>query len=1002
MASSFILNADTVKFYKDSVSEDNLLDGCSYTYDKQANTVKFTVPNYVHVIITYSVTIDADPIANPFWNKDTDNTVQLEAFEQYNNGTTVNFAKVSTGIKVWAYNTDGDITIHKYWNNGGKLTALKGAEFSLYSVYDNNGHIYQEGDDGYLMRSGIEITDDTGNITVDGLPLDRIYKLVETKSPDGYLDGEEYYFVLQGHYGVEIPEFLEGTEIEEFRYGEAAVINYENVKETTIEGTKTWSDVEAYKSDYRPDSITLNLYRKISGGEEEQVELDADSITWDKTTDANTWSYTISDLPEYDADGNTYTYRVEEVEVNGYETKYEGDLDENITNTLKTVEISGTKTWENDGAYKADVRPESIKLDLYANGEKVSDTKYTVEWSDTDTDKWSYTIENLPQVDGDGKDIVYTVEEESVNGYVASYSNDSLDIVNTYQLTDVSGKKTWSGDNLNVRPENVTLVLLADGEEVEFDYTVEWSGKDTDEWSYVISDLPLYNSNGEEVVYTVVETDVAEGYTPIYDESKLNIENSYEVPRTGITGTKEWKNDEAVKENSRPDYIDITLLANGEPASFDYQVIWSDTDKDLWSYEIDGLPTRDEEGNIIVYSVEEEEVPLGYTSAVYGFDIVNTFTDDKVSVSGTKTWVGDTIGNRPEDITLKLYSEDEGEVDAQPVWSDKDTDFWSYTFENLDKYRYSKDADGEISRSEINYFVREDELEKYIASYSEDTLDIVNTRITETSVSKVSAGGGDELAGAVLTVTDKDGNEIERWTTGDEPHIIFGLEAGETYTLTEVSAPDGYTVAETAEFTVLSDGSVTEVVMVDAQTVTNIRKVDSESGNDLAGASLKITDSNGETVEEWVSDGTVHEILGLKAGETYTLTEVSAPDGYDVAEAVEFTVSADGSVENTVVMKDTKAEIKLDTESKDTSSEETTQSVATPESTSSNDSSSSQATSSQATSSQTTSSQVTSSQASSSTADDSSPNTGAVRNGLLAMTAISFMAMAVSGNKKRK
>lgn len=74
---------------------------------------------------------------------------------------------------------------------------------------------------------------------------------------------------------------------------------------------------------------------------------------------------------------------------------------------------------------------------------------------------------------------------------------------------------------------------------------------------------------------------------------------------------------------------------------------------------------------------------------------------------------------------------------------------------------------------------------------------------------------------------------MEEWISGDTPHIIEKvLTAGQSYTLLEITAPDGYTVAEDVTFTVNADGSVTEVVMYDApilKTPTSVPTGDSTS-----------------------------------------------------------------------------------------------------------------------------------------------------------------------------
>ena len=89
---------------------------------------------------------------------------------------------------------------------------------------------------------------------------------------------------------------------------------------------------------------------------------------------------------------------------------------------------------------------------------------------------------------------------------------------------------------------------------------------------------------------------------------------------------------------------------------------------------------------------------------------------------------------------------------------------------------------------------------------------------TSVSIRKVDADGKD-ISGAILQLLDKEGEVIEEWTTDGTAHVLTAtLIAGETYTLHEVSAPDGYEVAEDQTFTVDENGHTTEVVMVDEKT----------------------------------------------------------------------------------------------------------------------------------------------------------------------------------------
>ena len=173
--------------------------------------------------------------------------------------------------------------------------------------------------------------------------------------------------------------------------------------------------------------------------------------------------------------------------------------------------------------------------------------------------------------------------------------------------------------------------------------------------------------------------------------------------------------------------------------------------------------------------------------------------------------------------------------------------------------------------------------------------------VIKLEISKKDLTTMEELPGAELTITDKDGKEIDRWVSTDKPHYIEKLPAGD-YTLTEVKAPDGYAFAESVPFTVLPTGEVQQYEMRDDVIKVEISKVDITTNKELPGAELIITNKDGKEIERWVSTDKPHYIEKLLAGD-YTLTEITAPNGYKIAEDISFTVLPNGEVQR-VVMKD--------------------------------------------------------------------------------------------------
>jgi pilin isopeptide linkage protein len=182
------------------------------------------------------------------------------------------------------------------------------------------------------------------------------------------------------------------------------------------------------------------------------------------------------------------------------------------------------------------------------------------------------------------------------------------------------------------------------------------------------------------------------------------------------------------------------------------------------------------------------------------------------------------------------------------------------------------------------------------------------------NVNKVVVGGEEEIDNATLTVFDKDGNAVDSWNSAKGETHDFGdkLTAGETYTLREEVAPDGYGYATDITFTVNEDGNVEAgmrtttdenenvvYLVEDTKIHFNVNKVVVGGGEEIDDAVLSVINADGTVVDSWTSKkGETHDFGDkLKAGQAYTLKEDVAPEGYEVATDINFTVNKDGSLE---------------------------------------------------------------------------------------------------------
>ena len=332
------------------------------------------------------------------------------------------------------------------------------------------------------------------------------------------------------------------------------------------------------------------------------------------------------------------------------------------------------------------------------------------------------------------------------------------------------------------------------------------------------------------------------------------------------------------------------------------------------------------------YIVKEIRAPLGYYVNEEPMEVTFTYDGQAVQVlestctnKPTEMWVSKRDLTNDEELpgaTLTIQDMDGNIVES---WVSTDTPHRVTGLHLGDAYTLTetRPADGYALADEITFRllqkVDEDgsnlqEAEVYYLTKKsllfwtwddwkllDDATVIMRDDTIKVEISKKDLTTMEELPGAELIITDKDGKEIDRWVSTDKPHYIEKLPAGD-YTLTEVKAPDGYAFSESVPFTVLPTGEVQKFEMLDDVIKVEISKVDITTNKELPGAELIITNKDGKKIDRWVSTDKPHYTEKLPAGE-YTLTEITAPDGYDIAESIRFTVLPTGEVQ-TVVMKD--------------------------------------------------------------------------------------------------
>ncbi|MBQ8559623.1 MAG: Cna B-type domain-containing protein [Tyzzerella sp.] len=236
-------------------------------------------------------------------------------------------------------------------------------------------------------------------------------------------------------YTVEEPkEALKGTDYVKTAEEGLTVTNTLQA-EVHVQGTKTWKNID---KEYRPESITVELWRKTAEGTEVQM-TDVDgkviSIT---TNEEKEWKYDFGNFAKYDENGALYTYIVKETKIGNTPVEQSDYTVSNgegydLINKLKDVKIiiSGKKTWvDNNDQYK--MRPESITVNLLRDGVKVTSVQVKAAADGT----WTYEFKDLPKYNMDnGKLYAYSVEEAAVENYKSSVNG--YDITNTLDETKI-------------------------------------------------------------------------------------------------------------------------------------------------------------------------------------------------------------------------------------------------------------------------------------------------------------------------------------------------------------------------------------------------------------------------------------------------------------------------------------------------------------------------------------------------------------------------------------
>lgn len=446
----------------------------------------------------------------------------------------------------------------------------------------------------------------------------------------------------------------------------------------------------------------------------------------------------------------------------------------------------------------------------------------------------------------------YVKELKAPAGFVSS--NEVLDFDASYQGQDVEtvvlkAVKENQPTTVEITKSDITTGTELDGASLK---VLDKDGNVVDEWTSV-KDAPHVIKRlvaGE--TYTLREEFAPYGY----------------LKATDITFTVEDNGD--VQKVEMKDEVPTGLLIINKKGEFLDKVTLLDNAKGTVEHLFEYITGSLTEVTFNVYAAEDIKAADGVSEDYFKADeLVGTITTDtngiaqlgdlpvgKYYVKEAETAHGYVLDGEPKFVDLSYRDQDTPVVTYDEAWQNNRQKV------KVTVLKKEKDTERVLAGGIFGLFTRED----------------------------IKNADGDVLMEADTL--------IELKTTDENGQITFtaDLPVDGNYYVKELYAPDGFvTTNEEQDFTFEYAGADQAEVSYDftfenEATTVELKKSDLTTGDELPGAHLKVTDEDGNVVDEWVSTEEAHVIKELVVGKTYTMTETKPADGYVTAESIEFTI----------------------------------------------------------------------------------------------------------------
>lgn len=744
--------------------------------------------------------------------------------------------------KIWKDNGNNDgmrpdeITITAHGSDGRSYTEKLNAD-NQWSVMFSNLPKYADGKvieyslteesvPGYtssITRNGKSFVlinthvDETKNITItkawnDGNNQDGLRPKTITAVVNGSDGSARFVQLFEGQNWAtnlnNLPKYKNGTEIQ-YTVKENAIPGYETeIKQTgdsyaitnshtpavvTVSAVKVWDDAN------NQDGIRPSLIQVTLTGSDGSVRNAA-------ITKNDGWTYQFKNLPKY-KNGMKIDYTLQEANSNPYTYEIVKGSDEysfTITNNYvpAVVNVPITTVWDDDDN-RDGIRAKETAITLHGSNGKVYQRIVTGK------DDFATVFEDVPKFFDEGREVVYTVTQNEMNGYTANIANTdkyTFQITNTHEPERLAKTvtKVWDDNNNQdgLRPNTLRIALTGtDGTYIEKSLST------ANNWTETFDGLYKYFKEGTPIQYTIDEEAVG-GYEKGISEKDnlITITNTHAPEKLDLIVNVVW-NDANNQDGYRPDAATIHMSGTDgtqDAKDFTKDSSWSSiVFKDLDHYK---------DGNEIKYTVAEDEIPQYTTSIAVNGNVVtvtNTHIPEITLRNISVIWEDndDQDGIRPDAVNIKLKGNDKL-VDSSELNEDVK---WKHSFTKLPVRE---------NGNEISYTAEENEIPGYTTTIEKTDTGYVftNTHIPETvtvTVDKVWEDGENQDGlrpdSIDVILTGSDGNtynatisEKDNWTYifanlpkyfNDGTLVEYSLQEVETdgYAGTVTKGTDGYT-----------------------------------------------------------------------------------------------------------------------------------------------------------------------------------------------------------------